>query len=184
MKSRRSPPVSEADALIFRETVGNVRPLRRGNMNPLLRPRPRPALLRSPHREPLPLEELLGPGTAAAHAGTDQPLQFMQPDLPPQTLRRLRHGAWVAQDELDLHHMSAAAARRGLLHFLEEACHAGFRCVRIIHGKGLGSPMMGGPVLKLLTDRLLRGHDQVLAFASARPEQGGTGAVLVLLRTQ
>ena len=183
MKSRRSPPVSEADVQIFRETVGAVRPLRRGDMNPLLRPRPRPARFRGPLHEPLPLDELLGPGSAAGHERLDGPLQFLQPGLEMVTLRRLKRGAWLPQDELDMHHMTAAHARVALLQFLEESCHAGFRCVRVIHGKGLGSSM-GGPVLKLLTDQLLRGHDQILAFASARPEQGGNGAVLVLLRSQ
>ena len=79
MKSRRSPPVSEADVQIFRETVGAVRPLRRGDMNPLPRPRPRPARFRVRLHEPLPLDELLGPGSAAGHERLDGPLQFLQP---------------------------------------------------------------------------------------------------------
>ncbi|MHC1479322.1 Smr/MutS family protein [Frateuria aurantia] len=183
MKSRRSPPVSEADAQIFRESVGRIRPLLRGDSNPSPRQRPKAAAPRLRMQAGPGLDELLGPGSAAGYHSWRDPLQFLQPGLDPGILRRLRRGECVPQDELDLHHMTAAAARTSMLHFLEEACHAGFRCVRIIHGKGLGSSM-GGPVLKLLTDQLLRSHDQVLAFSSARADQGGTGAVLVWLRPQ
>ena len=98
----------------------------------------------------------------------------------PKLLRRLKRGHFSVQAEVDLHHMNAAAAADSIVDLLEEADAEGWRCVRIVHGKGLRS-RPGGPVLKGLTDRLLRRHSDVLAFTSARPAQGGTGAVIVLL---
>ena len=83
------------------------------------------------------------------------------------------------QDELDLHGASALQAETMLARFLAEAVAAGYGCVRIIHGKGSAEP--GVPVLKNLVDRLLRQRGEVLAFHSAPPAQGGTGALLVLL---
>jgi DNA-nicking Smr family endonuclease len=77
--------------------------------------------------------------------------------------------------------MNAAAAQATIAEFLAQAYARGLRCVRIVHGKGLRSKA-SGPVLKVLTDRLLRRRNDVIAFASARPVQGGTGAVIVLLK--
>jgi DNA-nicking Smr family endonuclease len=83
------------------------------------------------------------------------------------------------QVELDLHHLPSAEAERLLKAFLTRARDDGRACVRVIHGKGLRSE--SGPVLKAMVDGLLRHRGDVLAFASAPPAQGGTGAVLVLL---
>ena len=77
--------------------------------------------------------------------------------------------------------MNAAAAQASIIQFLAETKRSGLRCVRIVHGKGLRS-RAAGPVLKGLTDRMLRRRDDVIAFASARPALGGTGAVVVLLK--
>ena len=84
-------------------------------------------------------------------------------------------------DSLDLHSFSPKDIRAVVEAYLAAAHEKGFEIVRIIHGKGLRSKA-GGPVLKGLTDRLLRRRDDVVAFASARPMQGGTGAVVVLLK--
>ena len=96
-------------------------------------------------------------------------------------LRRLGRGQYAAEDELDLHGAHSRAAEQLLRDFLRDALDAGVACVRIVHGKGLRSRATG-PVLKALTDRLLRRRDDVIAFASARPALGGTGAVVVLLK--
>jgi DNA-nicking Smr family endonuclease len=108
-------------------------------------------------------------------------LSYLRDGYPPKLLRHLKRGQYSVQDEIDLHHMNAAAAQSTISTFLAEASERGFRCVRIVHGKGLRSKA-AGPVLKALTDRLLRRRDDVIAFASARPMQGGTGAVVVLLK--
>ncbi|MEO7148330.1 MAG: Smr/MutS family protein [Rhodanobacteraceae bacterium] len=85
------------------------------------------------------------------------------------------------QDEIDLHQMDEKTAHAVLDDFLAEGKRRGLACLRIVHGKGLRSGA-AGPVLKRMVDRVLRRRDDVLAFASARPAQGGTGATVVVLR--
>jgi DNA-nicking Smr family endonuclease len=108
-------------------------------------------------------------------------LSYLRDGYPPKLLRQLKRGQFSVQDDIDLHQMNAAAAQATISQFLAYASERGLRCVRIVHGKGLRSKA-AGPVLKVLTDRLLRRRNDVIAFASARPMQGGTGAVVVLLK--
>jgi DNA-nicking Smr family endonuclease len=108
-------------------------------------------------------------------------LQFRRPGVPETVLRRLRQGVFRVEAVLDLHGFNAGDGARALRAFLREAGARQLRCLRIIHGKGLRSGQRG-PVLKQTVSTLLRQADSVLAFASARPRDGGTGATLVLLR--
>lgn len=108
-------------------------------------------------------------------------LSYRRDEISPRTLRRLSRGHYAVQDEIDLHHASVVDAEAMLRDFLRDARHAGYGCVRIVHGKG-GHSIGGHPLLKNLVDRLLRQRSDVLAFHSAPAAQGGTGAVLVLLR--
>jgi DNA-nicking Smr family endonuclease len=120
-------------------------------------------------------EELLGAGDVLSHR-TEA--------LPPSAFARLKRGELSAQEELDLHGLTAAQAQSLLRAFLADARRHGLGCVRIIHGKGRGADELdssGAPVLKNLVDRALRHRSDVLAFHSAPPAQGGTGAVVVLL---
>jgi DNA-nicking Smr family endonuclease len=95
--------------------------------------------------------------------------------------RRLRRGGYRVGAELDLHGLNRNHAQQAVHQFLARCQDRGIRCVRIIHGKGLGSPNTG-PVIKSLLDSWLRRRRDVLAFCSARPQDGGTGAIYVLLR--
>ena len=113
------------------------------------------------------------------HAAGDV-LSYRRDALSPRAFQRLKRGQFSVQDELDLHGAGVAQAEQLLREFLLEAHAHDHGCVRIIHGKGLQSDG-GAPVLKNLVDRLLRQRNDVLAFHSAPPAQGGTGAVLVLL---
>lgn len=108
-------------------------------------------------------------------------LSFSRPGVRPQTLRNLRRGRYPVEDELDLHGSNQAAARDELADFIASSRRAGRRCVRVIHGKGYRSGARG-PVLKIAVNTWLKRHSDVLAFASARAIDGGTGAVYVLLR--
>ena len=110
-------------------------------------------------------------------------LAYRRDEVPEKVLKALRRGQYSIGGELDLHQLRAHEAERWLREFLAQSRAEGLRCVRIIHGKGLRSKA-AGPVLKALTDRMLRRRDDVIAFASARPAQGGTGAVIVLLKEQ
>lgn len=112
---------------------------------------------------------------------TGEHLTYHQPGIQPRVMRRLRRGHYRCQAELDLHGMVVNVARQSLLAFLEQARQRQYRCVRIIHGKGLRSGQRG-PVLKVKLAGWLQQRQEVLAYTSARPNDGGTGAVYVLLK--
>ena len=112
---------------------------------------------------------------------TDAELSFRRPGIGPDVLRKLRRGEWVIQDHLDLHGARVDEARELLAGFLREALRRGFRCVRIVHGKGLGSKDKV-PVLKGKARVWLAQREEVIAFCQARPAEGGSGALVVLLR--
>jgi len=112
---------------------------------------------------------------------TDDELSFRRPGVGPDVLRKLRRGDWVIQDEVDLHGCRTDEARELLAGFLRDAVKRGVRCVRVIHGKGLGSKDKQ-PVLRGKTRVWLAQRDEVIAFCQARPAEGGSGALVVLLR--
>lgn len=173
-----SPPDDEDDAALFRSAIGPVREIAPAPPPPP-RPRPRPSTRMADRDD----DEARGEfqrllGSEPLDAGDT--LRYRRDDVPARVLKRLSLGQYAAQDELDLHAATAAGAEVLLRRFLQDARDHGAHCVRVIHGKGMGSG--GFPVLKNLVDRLLRHRSDVLAFHSAPAAQGGTGAVLVLLR--
>jgi DNA-nicking Smr family endonuclease len=109
-------------------------------------------------------------------------LTFRRPGVRTQTLRHLRRGLFPVQDQLDLHGLNQSAARDSLAEFIERSRAAGYRCVRIVHGKGYRSGARG-PILKIAVNSWLKRHGDVMAFTSARVIDGGTGALYVLLRS-
>ena len=183
---RGTPPSAGEDALAFRAAVRDVKPLEQKRLPEGLAATP----ARARRRRGVPVTEdidvampLVGGQTSAdtpAVAGGD-PLSFHRAGVRMPVLRRLRRGLFPIEDELDLHGLSQTAARDQLAQFLAFNREAGRRCVRIIHGKGYRSGARG-PILKIAVDLWLRRHPDVLAFTSARPLDGGTGAVYVLLR--
>jgi DNA-nicking Smr family endonuclease len=96
-------------------------------------------------------------------------------------VRKLREGRWSIQRQIDLHGLRIDEAREALGRFVRESHQHGLRCVRVVHGKGLGSPGRV-PVLKGRVQRWLVQKNEVLAFVQARPADGGAGAMVVLLR--
>lgn len=127
------------------------------------------------------LHDLLSDPVNATDLQPGDELRFMRPGLSRRVFRNLKRGQYRIQQELDLHGLFASEARRMVAEFLNDARSEGHLCVRVIHGKGLRSRQQG-PVLKGLLDHWLRQREDVLAFCSARPADGGTGAVYVLLR--
>ncbi len=113
---------------------------------------------------------------------TGEELVFLRPGLQRDTLRKLRRGAWVLQAELDLHGLTSVEARQAVAQFLAMCRQQDRRCVRIIHGKGLGSRNRQG-VLRNKIGHWLAQRDEVLAYCQARPCDGGSGAVVVLLKS-
>jgi len=112
---------------------------------------------------------------------TDDALSFRRRGIGPEVVRKLRRGHWAIQAQLDLHGLRREEAREQLSAFVREAERLGLRCVRVIHGKGNGSPGRE-PVLKSRVKGWLVQKREVLAFAQARGSDGGHGALVVLLR--
>jgi len=166
------------DAALFRDAIGPVRELPAAPLPPT-RPRPRPTPRMAQRDEAEALGEFRRAMAADALEAGDV-LSHRRETVPPRTFQRLRRGQFAVQDELDLHHAGAHAAEAMLREFIADARRAGHGVVRIIHGKGLHGGS-NAPVLKNLVDRVLRHRADVLAFHSAPPAQGGTGAVIVLL---
>lgn len=171
----------DADRALFREAIGPVRALPVID-NPLAhsRPAPLPEPVQSIADERHVLVELLSQDEALVGAASGEILQHLQDGYPPKLIRQLRRGQFRIDAELDLHHLRVHEARALLANFLLECRRSRHRCVRIIHGKGTRS--QDGSVIKALTDRWLRQRAEVIAYTSARPADGGTGAVLVLLK--
>jgi DNA-nicking Smr family endonuclease len=180
MKRRAPTPVDDDDSRLFRESIGEVRRMDAVTAPPApAKPAPHPHMFEAD--EAAVPGELLDMSFDPAVLEVGEELSYLRDGYSPKLLRQLKRGQFSVQDDIDLHQMNVAAAQATIVMFLAEAKHAGIRCVRIVHGKGLRS-RAAGPVLKGLTDRILRRRDDVIAFASARPSMGGTGAVVVLLK--
>lgn len=106
---------------------------------------------------------------------------FVRTGLGSDIAGKLRRGHWSVQAELDLHGLIVDEAHDALSDFIVGARHRRYRCVRIIHGKGLTSPNKE-PVLKGKVRRWLAHWDEVLAYTEAPRHAGGGGALLVLLK--
>jgi len=154
----------------------DVDPLPKGKRKELPKARPAPIPRQTQRDEKAALQESLGPLSADDTMDTGEELLFMRPGISRQTLRKMRKGHWVVEAQVDLHGLDRHAALSETSEFLEKARKRGQRCVRIVHGKGLG-------VLKAKLRKWLPMRDEVLAFTQAPLAQGGSGALLVLLRS-
>lgn len=168
-----SLPAQEEDAALFRATIGEVTPIAAQNRIVPNGPS-RHAIVRTPSFDPQ-LQD-----TLSDHATEDAQQDYLANGLSRMALRKLRKSA--VQDLLDLHGCQTDAARMLLQQFIAESVKNGLRCILVIHGKGMNSPG-GEAVLRSLTRSWLMQHPQVLAFCPASPRDGGSGAVIILLRT-
>ncbi len=176
---------TKAEKEFFALAVGPIKPLpvkhRPGHRAQLPAARPAPiavqhqldelAVMREAISDEFDVETLLD---------TDDALSFRRAGMGPDVVRKLRRGGWSIQGQVDLHGLRREDAREALSHFIKDAHKAGWRCVRVVHGKGLGSPGKT-PVLKGRVQSWLPQMQEVLAFVQARPAQGGAGALVVLL---
>jgi len=177
----RAQHKAQAEQALFARAIGPTQPLRpHGRVvhapppvapEPLQRQRDEQAVLR---------EAISDEFDASTLLHTDEHLSFHRPGIGPDVTARLRRGHWAVQGQIDLHGLRTDEAREALGQFLRDAQRAGLRCVRVVHGKGLGSPGRA-PVLKAKVHGWLIQKNQVLAFVQAKPLEGGAGALLVLL---
>ncbi len=167
---------------LFATTVGRVQPLRKAAPPVVLRARPTPVPRQRQRDEAAVLVEALSDGfDVESLLDTDDALSFRRRGIAPEVVRKLRRGVWAIQAQLDLHGLRRDAARERLADFVRQAVRDGLRCVRVIHGKGNGSPGRE-PVLKSRVKGWLVQKNEVIAFVQARASDGGHGALLVLLR--
>ena len=166
---------------LFALSVGPVVPLRPVTRAPASRARPHPIPRQRERDEAAVLAESISDEfDVESLLDTDEALSFRRRGVGPEVVRKLRRGVWAIQAQLDLHGARRDEAREQLGAFLRDAVRAGLRCVRVVHGKGLGSPGRQ-PVLKAKVQRWLAQSAEVIAFAQASGPQGGAGALVVLL---
>ncbi len=174
----RSPPEDDE----FRRALEGVHPLPapRRLARPSARPSPVPRQTRRDELAAL-RESIEGPLAPEDAMESGEELVYLREGLPRRVLRALRRGHWVVEDELDLHGMNRAEAAHSVAEFVRRCVLRRSRCVRIVHGKGLGSRNRE-PVLKAKLRGWLAPREEVLAFCQAPATQGGSGALLVLLK--
>ena len=185
------PRLAEEERRLFRDAVQDATPLK---ATPRAAPAPVPVVARRPgasqrpdvareaatrHAARIP-RPVAAPAVRVQDDHGSEPA-WIRPAVGRDVLRKLRHGAWGAPARLDLHGMRADEAERSLDQFIDDALSRGQRVLCVIHGKGLGSPG-GEPVLRERARQVLAHRADVLAFTPAPAAQGGTGALLVLLK--
>ena len=179
---RAARAAAERQRRLFSDTVGPVTPLPAHGLAAQDLPRPEPLPRQREADEKAALQEALSDEVdIESLLLTDDGLSFHRSGVGPDVVARLRRGHWSIQGELDLHGLRRDEAREELAGFMKEAARRGWRCLRVVHGKGLGSPGKQ-PVLKAKVHRWLGQHEGVLAFTQASAPQGGAGALIVLLR--
>lgn len=167
---------------LFEAAVGRVEKLRPAGVASLRPQPPLPEPRQQQADEAAALREAISDEVdIATLLDTDDQLSFRRPGVSADVTRKLRRGHWSIQRQMDLHGLRSEEAREALGQFIRESHRQGIRCVRVVHGKGLGSPGKT-PVLKGKVQRWLVQKSEVIAFVQAAPAQGGAGALLVLLQ--
>lgn len=176
---KKSSGISKEDSALFREAVGNIKPLTQDRVVQN-RPKPNFSITRK-ENEPsdTPLFSDTDSDQKLLERGDE--LSFSRPEVQKPTLRKLRRGQFKIENELDLHGLTADMAKVALSEFLEECHQRSQRCVCVIHGKGIGSENQY-PIIKNKVNHWLRQSNNVLAFCSAQVADGGTGAIYLLLK--
>jgi DNA-nicking Smr family endonuclease len=175
------PKLQEEDISAFRAAVADARPLPDpGKIPPSAKSTP-PIPRQTRNDERAVMGDALSDHIPWDEIESGEELSYVRPGMSQMVLRKLRRGHWIIEGELDLHGLTRDEARLRVAEFLNACKKRGLRCVRIIHGKGLGSKNRE-PVLKHKVRTWLMQRDEVLAFTQARPTDGGSGAVLVMLK--
>lgn len=181
MKSK-SAKVDQQDIALFREGVGEIEQIEQDKIQPVAtQPKPIPRFRQQ--RLDMEYQDTFSEQYEPHTVGSEETLNFRRSGIQQRLFSRLRNGQLQIEAELDLHGMTISVAHEALAKFLHDCQHYKIRCARVIHGKGWGSKQRQ-PVLKSKLNGWLQQTDDVLAFCSAPIEDGGTGAVYVLLKRQ
>ena len=179
MGDKKDKHSNSDEAALFRETIGEVKPVSNRRKR-LQSPAPKPHARFTEADHQAILNESITAGPDPAEMETGEELVFQRPNVSRKVMRQLRRGNYAVQQEIDLHGLTVNEAPAELHDFIKECVSADMRCVRVVHGKGRGSGPKG-PVLKAGVNRWLTRWEEVAAFCSAQPKDGGTGAIYVLL---
>ncbi len=180
--TRAAAATERREPSLFAASVGQVVPLRRAAAPAPARPRPAAIARQRQRDEAAALAESISDAfDGESLLESDDSLSFRRRGIGVDVVRKLRRGVWVLQGEIDLHGLRRDEARERIAAFLHDAARSGLRCVRVVHGKGHGSPGRE-PVLKAKVKSWLIQRSEVLAFTHARPADGGHGALIVLLK--
>lgn len=173
--------MSDDDPELFRRAMSGAKPLRSDERvaGPQKKPSPKARFTRADEEKAL--SETLLADIDTMERSNAESMRFHRPTVGRRTMRKLARGRFSVQAEIDLHGMTVAEAKPRLSDFVDHCARQGLLCVRVVHGKGLGSGHRG-PILKNSVNAWLRKWDTVLAFVSARQVDGGTGALYVLLQ--
>lgn len=175
--------VSESESALFRASLDGVRPLPSSGRVAHVPPRPKPIPRQYALDEQQALLDSLSDHIPWEDVESGDEISYVRNGLSRQVLKKLRRGYWIIEQQLDLHGLTAAEARPVLVEFLAACKHRNARCIRIIHGKGLGSKNRE-PVLRNKVKHWLMQRDEILAFCEARGVDGGSGVTLAILRNQ
>ena len=172
----------QAERELFARTVGAVQPLATPDRVALKGHPPLPRATQK-HRDEraVLIESLSDEFDVSTLLDVDDQMSYRAKGIGTDVTRKLRRGDWSIQGQIDLHGLRSDEAREALGQFIRESVRQGWRCLRVVHGKGLGSPGRE-PVLKAKVQRWLVQKSEVLAFVQAKPAEGGAGALVVLLR--
>lgn len=167
---------------LFQTAVGKVQPLPDSGKQVLRGAPPAPVARQQAADEAAALREALSDEVDISRLlDTDEHLSFRRRGVGTDVTEKLRRGVWTIQAQIDLHGLRTDEARDALGAFIRDVHAQGQRCVRVVHGKGLGSPGRT-PVLKDKVHKWLVQRNEVVAFVQAPPAQGGAGALVVLLQ--
>ena len=172
---------AEAERHLFARAVGQVQPIAAKPRVQVNIPAPVPRRLQQDIDDAAALQESMSDEfDVSTLLDVDDQMSFRRPGIGTDVTRKLRKGEWSIQGQIDLHGLRSDEARSAVGQFIRDAKRMGWRCVRVVHGKGLGSPGKE-PVLKSKVQRWLVQKNEVIAFVQAKPSDGGAGALVVLL---
>ena len=181
VQATRAKQLAASEANLFIRAAGVVQPLPEKRRAQLKQELPVPQTMQYQRDQKAVLQEAISDEfDVSTLLDADDQLSFRRPGIGTDVTRKLRRGEWAIQRQIDLHGLRRDEAREQLGFFIREAHKHGIRCVRVVHGKGLGSPGKA-PVLKSRVHSWLVQKQEVLAFVQAKPADGGAGALLVLL---
>ena len=179
---KEAEAAAERERNLFTHFVGAVTPLPNKDRIRFQQEQPAPRRLQHELDEERVLHEAMSDEfDVSTLLDVDDQMSFRRPGIGLEVTKKLRSGHWSIQRQLDLHGLRSDEAREALGQFIRLAHRTGLRCIRVVHGKGLGSPGRT-PILKAKVQRWLVQKKEVLAFVQARPAEGGAGALVVLLQ--